>query len=154
MTTASQFNKISSRNVTSVVDQILNDLPILKDKLKQTFDNEQLNCQDALTEGIKFLTLAGATPASLTPSNPVDLVWHEFLLFTKYYADFCMENFGRFLHHLPDDNKSRNHRQFQKTLGLYSLYFGEPPIEYWGESSFTKDSNVACGSCQTFNEKE
>lgn len=149
-----QLNKITKSNITSIVEKILKDLPALNDKLKKALNDENLNCKEALIEGIKFLTLAGSTPASLTPSQPVDLVWHELILFTKYYAEFCEENFGRFLHHLPDDNKIKNGRQFKKTLGLYSLYFGEAPIEYWGESISNKDANLLCGSCKTFNEKE
>ncbi len=33
------------------------------------------------------------------PSQAVDTVWHEFILFTKKYDQFCHDTFGRFLHH-------------------------------------------------------
>ena len=35
------------------------------------------------------------------PSKVVDELWHEFILFTKYYDAFCDQAFGRFLHHTP-----------------------------------------------------
>jgi hypothetical protein len=35
------------------------------------------------------------------PSKLVDEAWHEFLLFTREYAEFCQRAFGRFLHHQP-----------------------------------------------------
>jgi hypothetical protein len=35
------------------------------------------------------------------PSQIVDDAWHEFILFTKDYDDFCSNAFGRFLHHTP-----------------------------------------------------
>ena len=35
------------------------------------------------------------------PSQAVDDAWHEFILFTRQYAQFCRSAFGRFLHHTP-----------------------------------------------------
>ncbi len=35
------------------------------------------------------------------PSRVVDDLWHEFILYTQSYADFCKRAFGRFLHHTP-----------------------------------------------------
>jgi hypothetical protein len=33
------------------------------------------------------------------PSQVVDLAWHEFILFTRKYHEFCLSAFGKFLHH-------------------------------------------------------
>lgn len=35
------------------------------------------------------------------PSQAVDAVWHEFILFTREYAEFCNKGLNRFLHHVP-----------------------------------------------------
>lgn len=35
------------------------------------------------------------------PSQVVDDLWHDFILFTRHYRDFCRKAFGRFLHHTP-----------------------------------------------------
>ena len=35
------------------------------------------------------------------PSQVVDELWHEFILFTRDYATFCQLAFGQFLHHTP-----------------------------------------------------
>lgn len=35
------------------------------------------------------------------PSQVVDVAWHEFILFTRDYEQFCKQAFGRFLHHTP-----------------------------------------------------
>lgn len=35
------------------------------------------------------------------PSQVVDDLWHEFILYTKHYEVFCRQAFGRFLHHTP-----------------------------------------------------
>ncbi len=35
------------------------------------------------------------------PSQVADDLWHEFILYTKEYQQFCNQAFGRFLHHTP-----------------------------------------------------
>lgn len=35
------------------------------------------------------------------PSRVVDVAWHEFILFTKDYKEFCQHGIGHFLHHVP-----------------------------------------------------
>ena len=35
------------------------------------------------------------------PSQVIDVAWHEFILFTKKYNDFCKKSLGKFLHHTP-----------------------------------------------------
>jgi hypothetical protein len=35
------------------------------------------------------------------PSQVVDDLWHEFILYTRNYDAFCRQAFGRFLHHTP-----------------------------------------------------
>lgn len=35
------------------------------------------------------------------PSQVVDDLWHEFILYTRNYEAFCRKAFGRFLHHTP-----------------------------------------------------
>jgi hypothetical protein len=52
----------------------------------------------------QWFRLAAAHPraALAMPSVVVDEVWHEFVLHTREYADFCDAAFGRFLHHEPE----------------------------------------------------
>ncbi|HRD93505.1 hypothetical protein [Accumulibacter sp.] len=35
------------------------------------------------------------------PSQVVDDAWHEFILFTRQYQQFCARGLGRFVHHTP-----------------------------------------------------
>jgi len=37
------------------------------------------------------------------PSEIVDVLWHEFILFTRAYETFCNQALGRFLHHTPTE---------------------------------------------------
>lgn len=45
---------------------------------------------------------AGKTMVSM-PSQVVDVAWHEFILFTRAYKEFCDRGLGRFLHHSPTE---------------------------------------------------
>ncbi len=35
------------------------------------------------------------------PSQLTDDLWHEFILYTRHYEQFCQRAFGRFMHHTP-----------------------------------------------------
>jgi len=35
------------------------------------------------------------------PSAAVDIMWHEHILDTKAYTEFCNDFFGAYLHHKP-----------------------------------------------------
>lgn len=51
------------------------------------------------------------------PSRVVDEVWHEFILMSRDYADFCNRAFGSFLHHVPEsDMKAPMQRAISNTL--------------------------------------
>lgn len=45
-----------------------------------------------LLSGRKFVSM---------PSQVVDDLWHEFILYTRHYEQFCSRAFGRFMHHTP-----------------------------------------------------
>jgi hypothetical protein len=46
-----------------------------------------------------------ATGDTAPPSRDADLAWHEFLLLTREYEEFCQRAFHRFLHHPPHDRE-------------------------------------------------
>lgn len=51
----------------------------------------------------RFMGFKGITPRVRCGmfSDKVDAVWHQHILFTQDYAEFCQEIFGRFIHHVP-----------------------------------------------------
>ncbi len=49
-----------------------------------------------------FLAYATSGHRSIAmPSQVVDDLWHEFILYTREYQAFCEASFGRFFHHSP-----------------------------------------------------
>ena len=86
------------------------------DRLLATIDSrvfqrhqEQVNVNRATArkhyrEVIKYF-LAGLEYSGdeyfFTPSHIVDEAWHNFILFTELYGDWCLEQLGQFVHHVP-----------------------------------------------------
>jgi hypothetical protein len=42
-----------------------------------------------------------AEPGAAEIDASLDHAWHELILHTEYYTQYCDENFGRYLHHRP-----------------------------------------------------
>ena len=42
-----------------------------------------------------------ASTCVATPSSRIDDAWHEFILHTKDYGEFCRDRYGRLVHHVP-----------------------------------------------------
>lgn len=65
-------------------------------------DAQTVIVMNALREYFQVSLMARRRMVSM-PSKVVDVAWHEFILFTKAYQQFCRSAFGRFLHHTPSE---------------------------------------------------
>lgn len=54
------------------------------------------------------------------PSQVVDDLWHELILYTRHYDAFCKNAFGRFLHHTPAVVLGKNR---QNNAGLRRVWW-------------------------------
>lgn len=90
----------------------------------------------AIGEYKRFVYLAMTADHVVTPSDPVDQVWHLHLTYTRdYWERFCGELLGRPLHHEPTaGGTAERHRHFEQyaaTLLSYETAFGPPPADIW-----------------------
>jgi hypothetical protein len=73
-------------------------------KLAQRRPGLVLKDQQLVARGLRQFFLAhlksGRKFVSM-PSQVVDDLWHEFILYTRDYDQFCAKAFGKFLHHTP-----------------------------------------------------
>ncbi len=129
------------------VDELLTQEPHLLEKIQASQSVESQTARELLVEIMRFLHLIAFYNRRLTPSLALDLAWHEFILFTSMYAAFCQQKFGRFIHHHPGGKESDNQRNFQKTLQLYMLHWGQPDETVWGHFATTMFKEAQCGSC-------
>ena len=73
----------------------------------------------------RFMYLACIAPnLDLAPTKPIDEYWHQFMLFTHEYQDFCNKFNGYFVHHNPlagPDHKTI----FERTQDIVTKVFGD-----------------------------
>jgi hypothetical protein len=99
----------------------------------------------AVSEYKKFVYLGVVSKFHVTPSKIIDVVWHEHLLFTSAYREFCNTVIGYQFDHHPEllpmaDETGRYNAQYRDTLEFYKTEFGfDPPSDIWGETKFEKE---------------
>lgn len=99
----------------------------------------------AIHEYKKFVYLGVVSNFSVTPSKVIDVVWHEHLLFTKAYREFCEEVIAYNFEHHPElialDEQTENFAlQYVKTLQLYTYEFGyDAPGDIWELPKFSRE---------------
>lgn len=70
-----------------------------------------------LMSGNKFVAM---------PSQVADDLWHEFILYTREYKEFCRQAFGEFLHHTPAvalDPKRRQSNEGLRRVWWYTCKY-------------------------------
>lgn len=72
----------------------------LREKYPQLSEAQADDVMEGLRDYFHVCNAAGKKMVSM-PSQAVDVVWHEFILFTMQYQMFCKKALGRFLHHVP-----------------------------------------------------
>ena len=76
----------------------------LKRKLRETYPQLTGKDCDLVERGLRQFFLACLRSNGrfvAMPSRVVDAMWHEFILHTRSYRDWCELVLGRFLHHTP-----------------------------------------------------
>lgn len=120
---------------------------------EQNYPNNTLSAEIAFREALKYLWL---TQKHLQdhisqPNNPllpsecimlrsmreIDEMWHEFILFTEDYMNFCERYFGKYIHHLPNvfDNapipRDQVEADLEKLLPYIYDQLGEESLRIW-----------------------
>ncbi|MEE8291773.1 MAG: hypothetical protein V3R80_09845 [Candidatus Tectomicrobia bacterium] len=131
---------------------ILQETPVLESKLIQNCHLPPESAMLALTEVVRFLNLIAYSNQTLTPSKLIDAVWHEFILCTKAYGEFCETYFCRMIHHHPGGSSDEHYRQqYLRTLSLYTTTFGTLDAKFWPRPIVT-DHKAECGACEAASE--
>ena len=97
----------------------------------------------------RFLYLCGSKQKgdpTLAPPEKVDSGWHEFLLFTEDYQQFCLTFFGRFIHHRPrrlEDPKGGG-QVLRNTIALATATFVTLSRNWFVEQAGDSDCNDDC----------
>ncbi|MNJ92616.1 hypothetical protein D3C87_102900 [compost metagenome] len=100
---------------------------IVKAINKKDFNNTQPSelvemIFDDLLALLRFIHQAkkdGALKGSFQFTSQIDYLdscWHHFILYTAYYYKFCFEEFGEYLHHMPEEETSGDPGSERATL--------------------------------------
>ncbi len=76
----------------------------VSERVLETYPHLDDNQVEEAVSGLRdYFYLCSRSPKGMVsmPSQVVDVAWHEFILFTREYQNFCKKAFGRFLHHTP-----------------------------------------------------
>ncbi len=117
------------------------------------YPNHALPAEQAFQEVLKYLwvTVKLAQDQQENPSNiqlpreigimksmiEIDDMWHEFILFTEDYTNFCDEYFGGYMHHLPSveengvEPEPPTFEELEKIIGYIYDNLGEDTVRVW-----------------------
>lgn len=126
----------------------------------QNYPNNTLSAEQAFEETLKYLWLCQKHALDFDQQSQnkhfpnqcfmprsmreIDEMWHEFILFTQDYSDFCMKYFGQYMHHLPNifDNMPRPRDVIEIEVEKLILYIydhlGENTVKIWFSSYLDK----------------
>ncbi len=95
----------------------------------------------------KFLAVCASASAEeiihLSPSEVQDQMWHTFILHTKDYMDFCYDQFGIFLHHVPCTG-ARENVSPDRARDAAEKMFGRIAPKQWSNRA---EMRCCCSSC-------
>ena len=89
--------------------------------------------QKAILEYKKFMFLAATSDTMVSPSEIIDIVWHQHLIFTLSYTKFA-KKLGKRIEHIPstsDGEKEKFKAAKVHTLARYKEVFGSAPTDIW-----------------------
>lgn len=99
----------------------------------------------AIEEYKKFMFLAAISNQMVSPSEIVDVVWHQHLIFTESYKEFCAL-LGKKIEHIPSTHDKNEKETFlrakSETKKLYEQHFGFQPEEFWIKKTFSESINL------------
>jgi hypothetical protein len=129
------------------LQEITNTIPLFNSKIAGICKKYHVTEAQLITEMLRYLNLVAQSNQPLSPSIIVDAAWHELILFTRFYAQFCEKYFSRFVHHTP--NKKEDSKGFVKTIKYYILTYGKPNEIIWGDVALKEWESSHCGACHS-----
>lgn len=132
----------------------LNDFnaPYLEEKLlKDNKFKSREEFEEAFFEFKKYVALGVLYgPGQSMMSRKIDEVWHQFILFTPQYHEFCNKVVGRYLHHVPNTSYTKiSNKATNNFVERYKETFGEIP-EIWGLKDDCRSCHCEINNCDDY----
>jgi hypothetical protein len=130
------------------------DAPYLEQKLCKNYLAQSAEEAARLFRELKrYLFLSQLHTAHDIPmfSVRVDEVWHQFVLFTAEYSDFCQRCIGSFLHHVPNEAPEPKDATaplpelpFVDFRAAYERWFGPLADDWFDDRCLSPTTRLAC----------
>jgi hypothetical protein len=96
----------------------------------------------------KFLAICALRKGNFSPTKAIDKGWHEFLMYTRDYDDFCHGLLGVKIHHQPDSYyKKKKSDKIYPTI-IAEQFFGKLSDNWKCEVSATCCSGGDCSNSE------
>jgi hypothetical protein len=128
--------------------------PLLLARFMVRSPNNNLERANRAFVALKQFLLVSAQQKSLhscSPSQPIDEMWHEFLMFTEEYQGFCLDWLGTMVHHhpiSPASDPAITEDTYRLTRKAAQKMFGTLDPEFWPKPKRRASAHTAggCGS--------
>jgi hypothetical protein len=123
-----------------VMEALKYEAPFLIEKLlKERLVDSADEAQALFEEAKKYIVLVRCDGSRIWEMHSlrVDEAWHQFILFTKQYSEFCQRYFGRYVHHSPSNSPDAVApppvpvATFGEFADRYEELFGAPLPDVW-----------------------
>ncbi len=113
---------------------------LLIPRIMKTYHRDRIFTEAILLEAKRMLYLSQISGKPVCPSVEIDDAWHEMILFTPFYHEFCRFLGTDYIHHdptgdVPDgaelQSKNAGKSLYDETLDNYRTFIGEPDPTYW-----------------------
>jgi hypothetical protein len=127
-------------NTCNQNNTIIKNVSFLADQLRKHNWSPQY-ANEVFNEYEKFLYLRSKN-SNVSPSNDIDIVWHQHILNTEHYRNYCNTKFGKFIDHNPVDSFDQDKRQqrLKTTITDYTTKFGIPTSTVWSANNKTNNN--------------
>jgi len=122
--------------------------PILVRRFQEKLGISQETAGQLFDDTKRFLYLCAASEEPISPNETLDFGWHEFIIFTEDYTDFCQKYFGHFIHHRPrnPDAPSNKREGGRRAVRLARQLFGDNLSGNWAYP-LSSEASTPCDSC-------
>lgn len=122
--------------------------PALKERMHVKYGWTPKFTDELFIEMKKFMYLCATNDRAMAPPEDIDEIWHNFILFTNDYANYCRDKVTLFLHHQPltvAQREQSDGSMIESTLAAARAAFGDNLPEHW---SFQKiPGSCGPGTC-------
>ncbi|PIR83544.1 hypothetical protein COU18_02560 [Candidatus Kaiserbacteria bacterium CG10_big_fil_rev_8_21_14_0_10_51_14] len=96
----------------------------------------------------RFLYLCAVEPGAKAPTRKIDVGWHEFMLYSRDYREFCLRALGQVIDHAPNSylHPVEDQRDLVRTTrSMAEAMFGELSTNWHVPHGDSESPCTACG---------